>query len=115
MICEVLSPDFTKSSVCSLLSTATAITVNRSMQKMKVTKNFFSMYQSIFLIIAKRSKYIIRETLKKMKSFNERPKQCSGPTIEVSNQTPIMKNTLLIVFTALALYACGGNNRAQSM
>src|SRR4051812_29952243 len=49
---EVLSPLFTKSSVFSLLSTATAITVKSSMQKINVVKNFLRIYQSIFLIIA---------------------------------------------------------------
>src|SRR4029078_1869700 len=50
MICVVVSPDFTKSSVFSLLSTATAMIVKRNMQKKKVTKSFFSMYQSIFFM-----------------------------------------------------------------
>src|SRR4030095_3832116 len=50
MICEVVRPDFTKSSVFSLLSTATAIMVNKNMQKKKVTKSFLSMYQSIFFM-----------------------------------------------------------------
>ena len=47
MISEVVRPDFTKSSVFSLLSTATAMNVNRNIQKKKVTKSFLSMYQSI--------------------------------------------------------------------
>src|SRR6476469_8398325 len=51
MICFVSNPDFTKSSVCSLLSTAIAITVNSNRQKINVTKNFLSIYQSIFLIM----------------------------------------------------------------
>jgi hypothetical protein len=50
MIWDVVRPDFTKSSVFSLLSTATAMMVNRNMQKKKVTKSFFSMYQSIFFM-----------------------------------------------------------------
>ena len=61
MIWVVDNPDFTKSSVFSLLSTATAMTVNKSMQKTNVVKNFFSMYQSIFVIIGSE----VRINLKK--------------------------------------------------
>ena len=50
MICEVLKPDPTKSSVFSLMSTATAITVKRNIEKKKVVKKFLSMYQSIFFM-----------------------------------------------------------------
>src|SRR6476661_185027 len=50
MIWKVESPVLTKSSVFSLLSTATAITVKESMQNRKVVKNLRSMYQSIFFI-----------------------------------------------------------------
>lgn len=47
MICQVPKPVFTKSSVFSLVSTATATTVNNSMQKIKEVSSFFNMYQSI--------------------------------------------------------------------
>jgi hypothetical protein len=47
----VVSPDFTKFSVCSLLSTAVAIRVKRIMQKKKVIRIFLSIYQSSFFIL----------------------------------------------------------------
>ena len=59
MISEVLRPVFTKSSVFSLLSTATAIAVNNSRQKKKVIRNFFSMYQSSVRILPKVAEIII--------------------------------------------------------
>lgn len=48
----MLRPDFTKFSVCSLLSIAIAIRVNRIIQKKKVTSTFLSMYQSSFFMLA---------------------------------------------------------------
>lgn len=51
MIFLTPSPDFTKSSVFSLMSTTIAIMANRNMAKKKVVKNFFSMYQSIFFMM----------------------------------------------------------------
>src|SRR4030095_16960723 len=59
MICSDVSPDFTKSSVFSLLSTATAISVNKNMQKKKVTKNFLSMYQSSLRMRLKSKRKIV--------------------------------------------------------
>ena len=47
----MLKPDATKSSVFSLMSTATAITVKRNMAKKKVVRNFLSMYQSSFFTV----------------------------------------------------------------
>jgi len=45
-----LNPDLAKSSAFSLISTTTAITVNKKMEKKKVDKNFLIIYQSIFFI-----------------------------------------------------------------
>jgi hypothetical protein len=63
MIWVVDNPDFTKSSVFSLLSTAIAMTVNNSMQKTNVVKNFCSMYQSIFVIISSEVKTNLKKEM----------------------------------------------------
>ena len=50
IISLVDNPDRTKSSVFSLVSTATATIVNNNRQKKKVIMSFLNMYQSIFFI-----------------------------------------------------------------
>ena len=68
MISTVPRPVFTKSSAFSLLSTATATTVNSIMQKKKVTRNFRKMYQSSFFMKHKGSEFPLK-TVKFKDSF----------------------------------------------